>query len=68
MPISYALLLCVDYQDPSEVLNLIDDLRTQLANLPTDDQTRIEATCASAELEVHTRFTPMALWALAAAG
>lgn len=58
---SYWMLLCVSYEDPSEVLNLIDAVRIESQTLSPEDLQVAEKQCTSAELELHLRYTPLEL-------
>lgn len=52
------MLSCASYEDPSEILNLIDFIRKELSKLSEEEANLAERHCTLAELEIHTLYTP----------
>lgn len=58
---SYWMLSCASYEDPSEILNLIDTIKESFYELSNEEIETAEKHCAFAELEIHTLYTPFEL-------
>jgi hypothetical protein len=55
---TYWMLSCASYEDPSEILNLIDEIKQTLDELSDDDVAEAERQCLLSEIEIHTLYTP----------
>lgn len=59
------LLLLEDTQDPSEVFNLIDEVRVEASDLDDLQTRKAEVRCAELESKIHRLYTPTGFLILA---